>query len=285
VSVIEARATTALAVVFGVVGVVAAVLGISWLGIVAAVLLSALLVRTAKLMLDHEAPGVSPRVSPRVPASSDPDVVMGALLEAARAAGEPVAASLWLEDPPTATLRLLTSAGPMGPSAVPVKLDDLTLGRAATEGVATLEPMASLKDADGDTTLWRFAVPISAAAVRGVAAVDLRSVDSPDAGILTEMTAPMRGALAGALALYLARAETETARALLDAARELTRRLDPAEVVDRSLDRAMKLSRAATGSIMLVDAQTGRMRHRRACRWRSWRRLTSPPARASRGGC
>ncbi len=260
VSIIEARATAALAVLFGVVGVVAAVLGIAWLGIVAVVLLSALLARTVRLLLDHEEQEIPTRDMPRVPASSDPDVVMASLLEAARAAGEPVAASLWLEDPPTATLRLLTSSGPMGPSAVPVKLDDPALGRAATEGIATLVPMASLKDAAGDTTLWRFAVPISAAEVRGVAAVDLRSVDSPDAGILTEMTAPVRGALAGALALFLARAEAETARSLLDAARELTRRLDPDEVVTRSLDRAMKLSKAATGSIMLVDPKSGHMR-------------------------
>lgn len=196
----------------------------------------------------------------RVPASSDPDVVLATLLEAARAVGDPVAASLWLEDPPTATLRLVTSAGPMGPSSAPVRLDDPSLGRAASEGVATLEPMVSIKGGAGDTTLWRFAVPISATEVRGVAAVDLRSDGPPDAGRLTAITAPVRGALAGALALLLARAEAETAQALLEAARELTRRLDPDEVVERSLDRAVNLSHAATGSIMLVDAKTGHMR-------------------------
>src|SRR5450759_4914526 len=132
VNIIEARATAALAVVFGVVGVVAAVLGIAWLGIVSVVLLSALLARTVRLLLDREEPETPAHDVPRVPASADPDVVMASLLEAARAAGEPVAASLWLEDPPTATLRLLTSSGPMGPSPVPVKLDDPALGRAAT---------------------------------------------------------------------------------------------------------------------------------------------------------
>ncbi len=139
-------------------------------------------------------------------------------------------------------------------------MDDPALGRAATEGIATLEPLANIKGGGGDTTLWRFAVPISAAGVRGVAAVDLRSHAAPDAGTLTRLTAPVRGALAGALALFLARAETETAQALLEAARELTRRLDPHEVIERSLDRAVKLSGAATGSIMLIDAKTGRMR-------------------------
>jgi HD-GYP domain-containing protein (c-di-GMP phosphodiesterase class II) len=112
----------------------------------------------------------------------------------------------------------------------------------------------------GDTTLWRFAVPVSADDVRGVAAVDLRSLDPPDPGVLTAITAPVRGALAGALALYLARAEAETAQALLDAARELTRRLDPDEVVRRALDRALKLSHAATGSVMLIDEKSGHMR-------------------------
>lgn len=255
----EARASAALAAAFGVVGVVGVVLGIPWLAIVSVVLLSALAVRTANLLLRHDAQPPRRQVQ-RVPASSDPEVVMAALLEAAKSAGDPVAASLWLEDPPTATLRLLTAVGPMGPANVPVKLDDPTLGRAASEGIATLEPMANLKGGAGDTTLWRFAVPISAARVRGVAAVDLRSLGAPDAGALTAMTAPIRGALAGALALYLARAEADTARALLDAARELTRRLDPGEVVTRSLDRAMTLSHAATGSVMLIDDKTGRMR-------------------------
>lgn len=257
---IEARITAALAALFGVVGVAAVVLAVPWLGIVCVVLLSVLLSRTAELLIAAGHTGRRNAEFRRVPASSDPDVVMATLLESARAAGDPVAASLWLEDPPTATLRLLASTGPMSPSSVPVKVDDPTLGRAATEGVATLEPMASLKDHEGDTTLWRFAVPVAASRVRGVAAVDLRSRDAPDAGALTEMTAPVRGALAGALALHLARAEAETGRALLEAANELTRRLDPQDVVRRSLDRAMKLSKAATGSIMLVDAKTGRMR-------------------------
>lgn len=241
-------------------GVAGVLFAAPWLAVVSLLALAAVIaVNVVLVMRSRDAASKAPDAA-RVPASSDPAVVLASLLEAARAAGDPVAASLWLEDPPTATLRLVTSAGPMGPSSAPVRLDDPALGRAASEGVATLEPMVNIKGGAGDTTLWRFAVPVSAAEVRGVAAVDLRSDGPPDAGRLTAITAPVRGALAGALALLLARAEAETAQALLDAARELTRRLDPDEVVERSLDRAVKLSRAATGSIMLVDAKTGHMR-------------------------
>jgi HD-GYP domain-containing protein (c-di-GMP phosphodiesterase class II) len=236
------------------------VIPIPWLAIVSVVMLGALASRLAASVFRRRAPAPARAEVSRVPASSDPEVVMSALLESAKRAGDPVSASLWLEDPPTATLRLVRSVGPMGPSSAPVRLDDATLGRAATDGVATLEPMANLKSGVGDTTLWRFAVPVSADDVRGVAAVDLRSLNQPDPGVLTAITAPVRGALAGALALYLARAEAETAQALLDAARELTRRLDPDEVVRRALDRAMKLSHAATGSVMLIDEKSGHMR-------------------------
>lgn len=259
-SVIDARVSAALAAIFFAVGVAGVVFAAPWLPIVSLVALSFLVVTMAVAATRSTgAPSVRADVA-RVPASSDPAVVLSTLLDAAKAAGDPVSASLWLEDPPTATLRLVTFAGPMGPSSAPIRMDDPALGRAATEGIATLEPLANIKGGGGDTTLWRFAVPISAAGVRGVAAVDLRSHAAPDAGTLTRLTAPVRGALAGALALFLARAETETAQALLEAARELTRRLDPHEVIERSLDRAVKLSGAATGSIMLIDAKTGRMR-------------------------
>ena len=259
-SVIDVRATAAIAAGFVVAGVAGVLFAAPWLTIISLLALAALSAANVVLKTRARDAAWSPMEAGRVPASSDPNVVLATLLEAARSAGDPVAASLWLEDPPTATLRLVTSAGPMGPSSAPVRLDDPTLGRAASEGVATLEPMATIKGGAGDTTLWRFAVPVSAAEIRGVAAVDLRSDGPPDPGRLTAITAPVRGALAGALALLMARAEAETAQALLEAARELTRRLDPDEVVERSFDRAVALSHAATGSIMLVDARTGHLR-------------------------
>ena len=70
----------------------------------------------------------------------------------------------------------------------------------------------------------------------------------------------MRGALAGALALHVARSETDVARTLLETARDLSRTLDADSVLNAAMDRAMEIAGAQTGSIMLVDQATGRMR-------------------------
>lgn len=196
-----------------------------------------------------------------VPPSADVDVVVSTLYAAAASRLPATSAHLWLEDQPTATLRPVAVAGPREPSAAPVTLDDPVLGRALTSGVAVLEATSRIRTGDVDATLWRFAVPLGSGDARGVAAIDLTCGEgAPDAAALTEVSASLRGALTGALALHVARAETDTARILLAAARDLSSRLRPEDVVARTLERAMELSHAATGSVMLMDEEAGVLR-------------------------
>jgi HD-GYP domain-containing protein (c-di-GMP phosphodiesterase class II) len=107
--------------------------------------------------------------------------------------------------------------------------------------------------------MWRYALPVSAGEAVGVAAVDFQSESEPDTSALPALTAPLRGSLAGALGMYISHQELTTARMLIDSARDLSRMLDPREVLAAALARAMELSEAQTGSIMLVDAASGRL--------------------------
>ena len=66
----------------------------------------------------------------------------------------------------------------------------------------------------------------------------------------------MRGSLAGALALTVARSETAAARALAQTSHDLARMLDPDKVIATALERAMALAGAQTGSIMLLDDES-----------------------------
>ncbi|HEY5541594.1 MAG TPA: HD domain-containing phosphohydrolase, partial [Coriobacteriia bacterium] len=93
---------------------------------------------------------------------------------------------------------------------------------------------------------------------KGVAAVDFRGPARPDLERLAPIAGAMRGTLAGAIALQVARAETAAARALADTSHDLARMLDPDDVVMTTLDSAMALAGAQTGSIMLLEG-TGRM--------------------------
>lgn len=204
-------------------------------------------------------PERGPRLA-RVPAALDARSVIAALFDSAQGAGDPVAAHLWLEDPASATLRLVVATGPMAPSSIPVQVGDDPLSRAVTEDTARLAPVVRLRDPSTSTTLWRFALPLSAGGSRGAAAVDFRGASQPDLEPLIEVTAQLRGSLAGALALHVAAGEAATARTLLDAVRELSRRLDPDDVVRATLRRAVQLSHAATASVMLIDPDTGRLR-------------------------
>lgn len=188
----------------------------------------------------------------RMPAGVEPAAVMDALLENAAGIGAPVAAHLWLEDPTTATLRLIASSGPLQPDQTPLPTSGTLEGRALDAGSALLEPASRVTTAQGGATIWRFVVPLEAAGARGVAALDIASGAEPDRGTLTRVASALRGALTGALALHVAREETRTARTLIETAGELSRILDPEQVVDVALTRAMRLSGAHTGSIMLL---------------------------------
>ncbi|MDZ4178302.1 MAG: GAF domain-containing protein, partial [Coriobacteriia bacterium] len=202
------------------------------------------------------APAVPPAL--RIPPGLDPEVVLAALRDAAAHIPRPVSAHLWLADEPTGTLRQVAAVGPMAPSTQPELLaSGDVLATACTTSSAALGAVARLRDASGQTTLWRYALPVIAGDARGVAAIDFESPTEPDPSTLPAVTAPLRGSLAGALGLHVARIELETAKALIEAARDLSRILDPKEVLTAALSRAMDLSHAQTGSIMLVDPVTG----------------------------
>ncbi len=201
-----------------------------------------------------------PAPIPRIPPGLDPEIVLGALRDSVAHITTPVAAHLWLADEPTGTLRRVAAVGPMAPSAQPVLLsDDDVLVRACTGGAAELGPVVRVRGGSEESTIWRYALPVVAGDTRGVAAVDFRSADKIDASTLPEVTAPLRGSLAGTLGLHVARLELETAQMLIVAARDLSRMLDPREVLATALKRAMELSNAQTGSIMLLDPDTGRL--------------------------
>lgn len=212
--------------------------------------------RTPAAVPERQPPAEEPphvlEPSYRVPATLDPEEVLRALLDATRSAGDPVAASLWFEDPPTATLRQVAAVGAMPPSRQPVPVTDDVLGHAALEGTSRLGPIMTVTEGGARWTLHRYAMPIPAGVATAVAAVDFRSEEPPDMRTLTRLSSVMSGALAGAVALQLAAAETRSAEELLRSLKELSRMVDPEEVVKSALHRAMRLSEAATGSVMLV---------------------------------
>lgn len=210
------------------------------------------------------APTAVPRVRPalpelRFPATLECDSVLQVLLDNARAAGNASSASLWLSDDTTASLRLVASAGLPPVSSAPVQRDDIPLGTALTGGTAVLEPVPGAAEAAGTPSRWRYALPVGVNGTRGVVALDFDQADVPDTGILTRLSAMMRGALAGCLALRMARAQLVDAEDLVDAARSLSRLLDPTDVVEGALGRAVSLTHASTASVMLLG-DDGKMR-------------------------
>ncbi len=197
---------------------------------------------------------------PRVPPGLEPEVVLSALRDSATHVATPVAAHLWLADEPTGTLRKIAAVGPMAPSGQPILLSsDDALAASCRSGRAETGPVARIRGGGEPTTIWRYVLPIIAGDARGVAAVDFQSPDEIDVSTLPEVTAPLRGSLAGALGLHVARIELETAQQLIEAARDLSRMLDPQQVLTTALRRAMELSDAQTGSVMLLEQSTGRL--------------------------
>lgn len=207
-----------------------------------------------EVVLDTEADAAAdgePPVPQRMPASVEPVDVAAALESAARAAGEVLAAHLWLEDESTGTLRLIAATGSLRPTGDPEPLAGTCLGRALATGVAAFCAESIHTPPEGERKVWRYAVPLSSGDARGVAAVDVVG-DDPDRGVLTEAAAVLRSALTGSLALHVAREQTRASNALLEATRELSRLVDPDAVVDVLLRQAMAMASAQTGSVMLL---------------------------------
>ncbi|MBI5232060.1 MAG: GAF domain-containing protein [Coriobacteriales bacterium] len=193
----------------------------------------------------------------KVPVTSEPEDVLEALLESSNRAGRAVSASLWLEDPATATVRRIAAVGTLPPAEDFERLEATLLGESVTSGAARFGALSRVRSAGAETLVWRFTVPVSAGDVRGAVAVDMAG-SQPDRSILAATVAALRAALSGALALHVARVEAETARTLTEAAHDLARLLDPDDVVSATLERAMRLSSAQTGSVMLVG-EDGRL--------------------------
>jgi len=114
---------------------------------------------SATAELPAATPPIPPRATPAVgpcgpplsvaPLSAEPIDVVAALAHNAAAAGEVLSAHLWLEDSPSATLRLITAWGPQRPSFDPVDIQSSTLGRALSSGSAALRAEFEQTTTDG----------------------------------------------------------------------------------------------------------------------------------------
>ena len=203
--------------------------------------------------VDSPGAGDAPHQSVRLPSGIEPVDVVRSLLENAKAAGTAIAAHLWLSDPASSTLRLVHAEGPARPDSTPVSIEGTTLGVALTRRTAQLHAVHRLRTTSGQAVVWRYALPLTAGDAQGVAGVDFQGPSQPDMAQFTPIAGAMRAALAGALALQIARAESLAAQTLADTSRDLARLLDPDEVVTTTLERAMALAGAQTGSVMLLD--------------------------------
>jgi len=209
------------------------------------------------------APGPAPeRTVPTMrfvqPDAVNPSAVVRALLRNAGLAGRPVSAHLWLEDPATATLRLVAAAGDLRPSNEPIPTkDDDPIAQALRTGSSKRAAINRVSTGTGAETLWRYAVPVGAENASGAAAIDIAQAEEPDLAVLNEIAASLRLSLSGALALDVARRREETTKTLMKAVHSLSRTFDPDQVVRDALATAMHLSDASTGSVMLLDEEQG----------------------------
>lgn len=200
-------------------------------------------------------------LSPRAPVpariSLEPSEAMSAFLEALPTDIEALAAHLWLEDPPTATVRLVASSGSQSIESIPRPSGEGVFARALASDHPVVERVAELTTHDSSKLVWRVATALASDEARGVFALD---VTGPD-GASAEMALPHLEAyasVAGAvLSVYVSRQASDTAKALTEASRALSRSLDIEAVMQEGLRYAMEASCAETGSIMLFDAVAG----------------------------
>lgn len=194
-----------------------------------------------------------------MPPAPNPDSVVQTLFRNAEKVARPVAAHMWLSDPATSTLRLITAVGPSRPDGQPMPHASM-LGEVVQANEARMREVREIVYGAHRTVVWRLGVPLVAGESLGVAAIDVESESRPDAEALTQVVSAMRGALCAALGLHVASMETQAAQVLLEAVQELSRLLDAEEVVNTALERALLLAGATTGSVMLLDAETRKLR-------------------------
>jgi response regulator RpfG family c-di-GMP phosphodiesterase len=193
------------------------------------------------------------------PPAPDAGSVVQTLLRNAEKVTHPVAAHMWLSDPATSTLRLVSAAGPSRPDAQPLSYSSM-LGEVVQANESRMREVREVAYGAHKTTVWRFGIPLAAGDALGAAAIDVESESPPDAEALTRVASAMRGPLCAALGLHVAAMETQAAQVLLGSVRELSRIVDAEAVVNVALERALELSGARTGSVMLLDAETQRLR-------------------------
>ena len=199
--------------------------------------------------------------SVRTPFSVQPAVVLMSFYDAIAERFDTLSAHLWLEDTPTATLRLVAAFGPRVPGSDPVPLTDPILGSSATTRTAVFRPLDDVDSLESLEGAWRYAVPVGTPEVRGIAAVDVVVADpAPAAVVLNEVSAVLRGSLTAALAVHVARSEMDTAVLLLQAAQQLTSGIAGEEVLSAALESAMLVAGASTGSVMVPDGVDGPLR-------------------------
>jgi HD-GYP domain-containing protein (c-di-GMP phosphodiesterase class II) len=200
-------------------------------------------------------------LSIEMPGAPDADEVVRSVFRAAGQRVNAVSAHLWLQDPATATLRLVAAAGERLPASTPLSLDDPFVEGVVSRGESALEAVMSLTDGAATTRLWRYAFLVSGSPAAGICCMDVESAVRPNYRSFLALEHTLRPACATALALHVARDEALRAANLIDAAYDLSRRLEPAEVVRVALDRAVVLSSAVSGSIMLAseDGETLRI--------------------------
>jgi response regulator RpfG family c-di-GMP phosphodiesterase len=201
------------------------------------------------------------RVPARVPI--EPADALDALAEEGEHLGSVVSTGLWLEDPATATLRLVAGGGRMPPEDTPLPVDEGIVGEALRTNASVWREHSLITRGDASVSVWRVALPIDAGELAGIAVLDLAPSAGTDVtprdGRAPEVLETAIPGLAVSLAVHVARSEAETARQLIEAARVLSRTADPAGVLDAALDHAVALASADTASIMLVEP-TGDMR-------------------------
>jgi HD-GYP domain-containing protein (c-di-GMP phosphodiesterase class II) len=194
-----------------------------------------------------------------MPPAPDAGSVVQTLLRNAEKVACPVAAHMWLSDPATSTLRLVSAAGPSRPDAQPLPYSSM-LGEVVQANESRMREVREVAYGARRTVVWRLGIPLTAGDALGAAAIDVESESCPDAEALTRIASAMRGPLCAALGLHVAAMETQAAQVLLASVRELSRIVDAKEVVNAALECALELSGARTGSVMLLDAETEHLR-------------------------
>jgi HD-GYP domain-containing protein (c-di-GMP phosphodiesterase class II) len=243
------------AVAAGVLALAAAFTHVWWLAAAAAFIAAGIAVAPRTVSRDAPAVVRQAKYEPRIvlPSSAEPDEVVLALFRASAQRLNAVSAHLWLQDPATATFRLVAAKGDRIPSSTPLSLDDSSVSAVVERGEPSLEPVLALTEGASSTTLWRFAFPVVGYPAGGLGCIDVETAHRPDQCSLESLAEAYLPTLATALALQVARFETTAAANLIEAAQELSRRLSADEVVRVALDRAIALSSAASGSVMLAD--------------------------------